>query len=231
MTLQLPLGVSLPVLKRFDSYVVGDNQLLVDILSTLSAKQGEQQVLIWGASGTGKTHLLQAVCDLASQCANTVTYIPLSQFIHMQPDVLSGLENVDIVCIDDCQHAFMRQNWEVALFNLINACRETQARVLFSCQVNPVHARIGLPDLQSRLQWGPVLHLKDLHDEQKCDFLQQRAQAQGLSMDIKTANYILQHYHRDMASLSVLLEQLDKASLAAGRRLSIPFVKTVLQTV
>lgn len=229
MALQLPLGISLPVLKRFDSYVAGENQLLIDILSKMSTKQGEQQVLIWGQSGVGKTHLLQAVCDLANQYSHTVTYIPLVEFIDMQTDLLSGLENLDIVCIDNCECAFMHKDWEVALFNLINVCRETQTFLLFSSQVNPVHAEMILPDLHSRLQWGPVIHLHDLNDEQKCDFLQQRAEVLGLSLDVKTANYILQHHQRDMGALAVLMEQLDQASLAAARRLSIPFVKSILE--
>lgn len=230
MALQLPLGISLPLLKRFESYVVGENQLLIDMLFKIATKRGEQQLLFWGHAGSGKTHLLQAVCDVANKAGHTVTYIPLSRFIDTEPGILSGLESLDIVCVDNCELAFAKEDWEIALFNLINACRETSTFLLFCSQTNPVYANISLSDLRSRLQWGPVIHLKSLNDEQKRDFLQQRAEAKGLNLDAKTAGYILQHYHRDMDSLSLLLDQLDQASLAAGRRLSIPFVKSVLET-
>ncbi len=228
MTLQIPLGLSLPVFKRFETFVTGDNALLVDILHKLAIKEGEQQVMLWGAQGAGKSHLLQAVCDLANQYNLLVSYVPLSHFSDMQPDIVAGLEQVDIVCIDECELIYGNDDWERALFNLINACRETETRMLFASEANPVHAQINLEDLRSRLQWGPVIHLEKLADEQKLAFLQQRAQAKGLVLDDKTAAYILQHYRRDMESLSKLLERLDHASMAAGRRLSVPFVKTVI---
>jgi DnaA family protein len=89
---------------------------------------------------------------------------------------------------------------------------------------------IELADLRSRLTWGPVFNLTDLTDNEKQQALCQRAKQNGLELPEKVADYLIQHYPRDIFSLFERLRTLDKASLAMQRRLTIPLIKTVFST-
>ena len=85
-----------------------------------------------------------------------------------------------------------------------------------------------MPDLASRLDWGRVVGLLPLDDADKLRALQLRAQLRGLSLSDDVGRYLLQHLARDMRSLCHALERLDRASLVAQRRLTLPFIKQVL---
>ena len=212
----------------FDTYVSGSNELLLDLVSQCASESGEQQVYIWGDEGQGKSHLLQAACNLASQKNRTVCYLPAGQFINQSSQVFDGLESLNLVCIDDVHCLAGEKQWEKALFNLINRCRESQTSLLFSSAVAPEQLKIQLADLQSRLLWGPVLRLQGLSDEEKFDALRHRALQKGLELPENVADYLMRHYPRDLYGLFERLDKLDTASMASQRRLTIPFVKTVL---
>ena len=113
-------------------------------------------------------------------------------------------------------------------FNLINRCRESDTTMLFSSVSAPEKSKIKLADLQSRLSWGPVLRLQGLSDQEKFEALRNRAQHRGLELSQNVAEYLMRHYPRDLFGLFERLEKLDTASMALQRRLTIPFVKSVL---
>ena len=92
----------------------------------------------------------------------------------------------------------------------------------------PAQHAWGLPDLGSRLAASVVFQVKPLADEQKIAALQLRANAWGLGLSLEVGNYLINHYSRDMHALQAALEKLDQASYIAQRRLTIPFVKTIL---
>lgn len=212
----------------FDSYVSGANELLVGLCSQCATDDGEQQVYIWGDEGQGKSHLLQASCNFASQNNRSVCYLPADQLVYQEPQIFDALETLDLICIDDVHSLVGKTPWENALFNLINRCREGNASLLFSSSVAPEQLDIGLADLRSRLLWGPVLRLQGLSDEEKYEALRARALQKGLELPENVADYLMRHYPRDLFGLFERLDTLDTASMALQRRLTIPFIKDVL---
>lgn len=233
MTLQLPLGITLPAVATFDSYIAGLNELMVDLLKQCAQGMGEQQIYYWGASGSGKSHLLQAICHKAgdndvSNSRLSITYLPLDQLLDHGPDILEGLESLDVICIDDLQLLSGNSRWEGALFSLINKIRAAHGRLIMAADVNVNELGIKLPDLLSRLSWGPVFQLKPLNDDDKLKALKQLASARGLELSDEVGRYMLRRYHRSMTFLCEQLDCLDKASLAAQRRLTVPFIKSIL---
>ena len=98
-----------------------------------------------------------------------------------------------------------------------------------SATMNAVSADFELPDLLTRLNWGPVIQLKELNDDQKQEFIRQWAERKGMQMPEEAAQFVLRNCSRDMGSLIGLMEQLDRESLAAQRRLTVPFVKSILE--
>ena len=228
---QIPFKFETRESNTFDTYVKGANELLVGLVSQCATDAGEQQMYIWGDEGQGKSHLLQAACNAASKDNRTVCYLPADQLVHQDPQIFDGLESLNLICIDDVHHLAGDMQWETAVFNLINRCRESNTSLLFSATVAPEQLNIQLADLHSRLLWGPVLRLQSLSDVEKFEALRHRASQKGLELPENVADYLMSHYPRDLFGLFERLDKLDTASMASQRRLTIPFVKDVLGRV
>jgi DnaA family protein len=226
---QLPLTFEPRERFTFDAFIAGHNQLAVDLVIKMASGKGETQLLVWADKGKGKSHLLQAACNLASQSGMTVCYLPGGEIMQRAPTIFEGLEQLDMICIDDIDLMMQARDWEEGLFDLINRVRSAGKRLLFAASKSPESIDIDLADLRSRLTWGPVFHLQELGDEDKIRAMQKRADQSGLVMADNVANYLLTHYPRNLFDLFERLDHLDKASMAMQRRLTIPFVKTVLE--
>jgi DnaA family protein len=226
---QLPLSFEPRERYTFDAFIAGQNQLVVDLVRQMASGEGESQILVWADRGNGKSHLLQAACNLASRSRMTACYLPAREIKGSSVHIFEGLEQLDMVCIDDIDAIMQSAKWEEALFDLINRIRDAGKSILLAADKSPESSVIKLADLRSRLSWGPVFHLHELEDKDKIIAMQKRAQQSGLEMTDHVANYLLTHYPRDLFDLFERLDHLDKASMAMQRRLTIPFVKSVLE--
>ncbi len=223
MSVQLPLGIQLRDSATFASFYSAQNQhLLAALKGTL-----ETCVYFWGRAGTGKSHLLQALCHEKAVEGWRVAYLPLAE-PDLMPAMLEDMDQFDLVCVDDLQDVAGNQDWEIALFHLYNRIQSRAGRLVISANQAPSGLSLELQDLASRLGWGLVFQLQELADEDKQAALQLRAQARGLELGDEVAAYLLRHTPRDMRSLFTLLERLDHASLAAQRKLTIPFVRELV---
>jgi DnaA family protein len=225
---QLPLNIRLRDDASFATFYPGENSIAIFSLQAMARGEGEQQLMVWGGQGTGKTHLLQAACHLAGECGRSALYLPLRELRVYGAEVLEGTEQIDMICLDDVDEVAGDEAWEFALFHFINRQRQSGGALVMTATENPRHLPIGLPDLESRLQWGPVFQLKDLDDEAKIQALRLRAQRRGLDLPDEVGQYLLRQYPRDLGYLMDMLEELDLASLTAKRRLTIPFIRSVL---
>jgi DnaA family protein len=187
---------------------------------------GEGIIYLWGPAGAGKSHLLQASCH---EPAAATLYLPLQELRrYPADDVLQGVENMDRICIDDIHAVLGDAVWERALFNLYNSARQNNCRMVVAGDAAPRALAVGLADLRSRLSWGIVYQLQPGDDNDKAAILQFRASRRGLSLSPAVASYIVSRAPRAMQQLLDVLDQLDNASLAQQRALSIPFVKQAL---
>ncbi len=223
---QLALPLQLADHAVFASFLAGDNDTLVATLVDLSGGNAGQGCWLWGAVATGKTHLLQAVCDAAGDRS---AYLPLDMLAAAGPGILEGLESRDLVCIDDIDRVAGDDDWEHALFSFYNALHEAGGQLIVSAAATPRECGFRLSDLASRMSRLPVFHLRALSDEQRVAALQLRARRRGLELPDDTASFMLKRSRRDMASLYDLLDRLDLEALKAKRRLTIPFVRSVLE--
>ncbi len=226
---QLPLGFEVGELFTFDSFVIGNNVIAAGLAKKILSEDGEKQLYFWGESGLGKSHLLQASCNLAAKNQQTVCYLTAVEIVHQSVDMFDGLEHVDLICLDDIETWLVNKNWEIALFNLINRVREAGGGLMMASAHPPEEAFVKLPDLRSRLSWGPVFQLQNLSDKEKYQALSFRAKQNGLELPEKVADYLMQRYPRDMFGLFERLAVLDKASMVMQRRLTIPLVKSIFE--
>jgi len=227
---QLPLGISLAPGATFDAYFAGANGLVVELLRAMGRGDAgcERQAFLAADRGLGKSHLLQATCRTAGDCGARAAYLPLAGDIVLRPELLEGLETLDLVALDAVDAVAGDDVWERGIFSLINSARQTGTRLVFAAERVPAEMALRLADLGSRLAWGPIVQLVPLSEEARRQALVQRAATLGLELPASVADYLQRHYPRDLAGQLERLATLDRASLASGRRLTVPFVKEVL---
>lgn len=229
--MQLPLGVKLRDEATFDNYYKGPNAAVlaaVQALADPAQEPAERCVYIWGAPGSGCSHLLQAACHRMAEVGALAMYLPLREIMDHGPLLLDGMEEVDLLCLDGLEAVAGHTGWEEALFHIYNRIQQRQGRLLMAATAAPRALAFQLPDLVSRLGWGLVFQLQALDDEGKQQMLKMRAERRGLHLSDEVARYILSRGARGMGELFAALEQLDQASLQAQHRLTIPFVKRVM---
>lgn len=225
---QLPLAFAFHPQVSFGSFISGPNGAAIHSIRQGIDRKTTELGYLWGEAGVGKSHLLQSACRLVADSGLPTAYVPMVELIKMPIEVVQGLEQVNLLAIDDLQAVAGVSEWEQGLFNLFNRAREQGVSVLFAARLAPDKIGIRLADLISRLQWGPVFHIQALSDSEKIHVLTRFANERGLEMGNEVGLYLLHHYPRDLKHQLDLLDRLDQACYVEKRRLTIPFVRQVL---
>ena len=228
MNRQLALPLEFDPDQGFSQFSAGRNLEAVIHLRETALAAGPSTLLLWGPKGSGKTHLLNACCALAHSQQRSTAYLPLALLHPHGPVMLEGLEFLDVLALDDLDQVAGDPEWETGLFTLFNRVRERRGVWIGSAALPPQQLAFQLPDLVSRLSWGITLKLHALEDEEILQALSLRARSKGLDLPPAVGRYLLNHARRDFPALLGLLDQLDRASLEAQRKLTIPFVKSQL---
>jgi len=223
---QLALPLKLQDHAVFDSFFAAGNDGLVAFLLDISVSARSPGCYIWGPSASGKTHLLQAVCE---RIGDESVYLPLAEFLDSGAGVLQGLAERRFVCVDDLQLVAGSADWELALFELWNQISDNSGVLIVASTTPPKDSGIVLADLVSRLSRLTVFRSNELDEADRIKALQLRAKFRGLDLPDETARYLLSRSRRDMKSLYQLLDRLDDEALIAKRRLTVPFVREVLK--
>lgn len=225
---QIPLPFPLPHL-AFGLFWPGANQALFDQLQRVAGGGEERIVYLWGAAGAGKSHLLQAVCNRAGAAARRAAYVPLALKDRLDPSLLEGLEQAHVVCIDDLDRLAGDPAWEGALFNLYNRIRDAGRSLVLAAGCAPGSLPIALPDLKSRLSWDLVFRIEPLDEAERFAALRHRASKRGMEIPDEVLRFLSRRIPRDPHTLFRWLERLDRESLAAQKKLTVPFVKELLK--
>ncbi len=223
---QLPLGVRLRERATFDSFLADANAELVERLRAL-ARDGAGVCWLWGPPGSGRSHLLQAVCA-ATPAAMRAAYLPLAALPPVTAALLEGWRGVDRLCIDDLPLALGDAECERALFGLFRDAEERGAALIVSADAPPARLDWRLPDIASRFAGSAIFEVRELDETQQAEALRRRAALRGVELPDETLRWVQRRWPRDMRALCELLDELDDAALVAQRRLTVPFIREVL---
>jgi DnaA-homolog protein len=211
---------------RFETFVPGPNRAVVAALQQLQAGGG--CAFVRGPQGSGKSHLLNALCHRATEEGRSAFYIAPGSLPERASASLAGLESYELVCVDDIDRMAGSSAWEEALFYCFNRLRE-RSRVLVSSSTVPLATiPFVLPDLRSRLAWGVRLSLEPLDDHAKAEVLDRRARALGIDLPGVVREYLLKRGSRSLSSLLGALEAIRVEALASKRRITVPLAREVL---
>lgn len=226
---QMALPFSFDAASSFENFHVGPNVAAVEALREVTKKGGTPVLFLHGADGTGKSHLLQATFRAALAAERRAVYLPMDQAVLLDPSAVDNFDRYGLVCVDDVQRVAGTEPWQRALLTLIDSLKQKGGSFVASARGAPGNIKRLLPDLVSRLAWGPVYPLQALTDAEKIQALQERARRRGFELPDDTAKFLLNRLQRDMATLCATLDTLDAASLEAQRKVTVPFVKSVIE--
>ena len=225
---QLALNLCLKDAATFVNFFIGTNKQLVNTLCNLDTDNETHFIYVWGKQGAGKSHLLSALCQLFGEHNHIAAYLPFGEATQLDPKILDDLEKLDLLCVDDLNLIAGNIVWEEKFFHCFNKIAEHGKKIVVTSNVAPLALPLALPDLKSRMASGLTFEVQALSDIEKIQGLKLRAKLRGLELNDIVAQFLLHHYARDTKNLFETLNQLDKAALAAQRKLTIPFVKNVL---
>ncbi|MCW4453481.1 DnaA regulatory inactivator Hda [Flavobacterium sp. MXW15] len=224
---QLPLALRYPPDQRLESFIGAPAGVLAQ-LQALASGEATEWVYLSGPAGTGKTHLALALCAAAEHAGRAAAYLPLAAAAGRLRDALEALEGRDVITLDGLEAIAGRREDEVALFDFHNRARAAGVTLLYTARAVPEALGLVLPDLKSRLsQCGRVM-LDPLDDAGRGAVLRERAQRRGLALDEAAIEWLLTRTGRELGNLVALLDRLDRESLAAQRRITVPFLRRVL---
>jgi DnaA family protein len=225
---QLPLEIRLDDHAVFGNFLPAGNELLVHELRDAAARSEQPMLWVWGLPESGRSHLLQACIASADDRGRRAAYLPLDRALALPPGALEGLGELDLVGLDDIDAIAGDALFEQAVFALFEQLRQSGGRLVVTAAASPADIGIGLPDLASRLRSGGVYRVQPLDEAGRLRALQIRARFRGFELPDDTGRYLLNRMPRGTASLFRMLDTLDRAALAARKRLTIPFVRGVL---
>ncbi|WP_456373092.1 DnaA regulatory inactivator Hda [Thiolapillus sp.] len=229
MNTQLPLAVQLAPEFTLEDFIPGENAQLMDALQRLALGKEKQNLYLSGPTASGKSHLLMGLCASAQNDGLHCVYLPLKEIMPLSAELLQGMEDPDLLAIDDVQVLAGKKDWEEALFVLFNL-RQTHGRpMVFSADRGPARLPLNLPDLRSRLGWGASYRLHPLDEAGLGELLRRQARQRGLEMDQAAIDWLLSRHSRAPRALLEQLEALDRAALITKKsRLTLPFVQQQL---
>lgn len=229
---QMPLALRYSPDQRFDSFVAAPSGALAQ-LRALAERPGADWLFLAGPARTGKTHLALALCAAAEQAGRRAAYLPLAAAAGRAREALQALDDRDVIALDGLEKlvggiSAESRDDEIALFDFHNRARTRGTSVLYTAQALPDELALALPDLRSRLQQCARIALSPLDDDGRRAVLRDRAQRRGLVLEDAAIDWLLTRTDRDLGALVGLLDKLDRASLAAQRRVTVPFLRQVI---
>lgn len=239
-SIQIPLDFRFRDEISLSKFYPGQNKNILTHLDQLADfsdnnNSSDRFLFFWGEPGCGKSHLLQAFCKQIHESGKSVSYFSCAQSgaqdNKIKPDMLEGLEQTDLITIDDIDLVAGNASWELALFTYIRKWQESSGILLLSSKIKPADIPFNLPDLKTRISgWSVVYQLHTLSDTDKLKVLRNYAETRGLKISHEVGQFILTRFPRNLKSMLELLEKADVAAMSQQRRLTIPFLKKLTKS-
>jgi DnaA family protein len=225
-TPQIPLGFGAPPHLRLAGFVAGDNAAALDAVAAVGQGRSDAWLYLAGPPASGKSHLLAAACHEAA--ARGAQYLPLARLGAGAEEALIALAPRPLVAVDDVEVVAGRLGAEIALFDAYNRVRDAGGVMLLAARHRPGLLGLALPDLASRLAACTLFELALLGEAERRAVFLARAAERGLSIDDGVLEFLFRRHARDLGALLALLDRIDRESLAAQRRVTVPFVRRLI---
>ncbi len=220
---QIALDIGLARGPTLAGFFAGPNEAALSHLRLWAGSPTRSPVptYLWGTTGSGKTHLLEAVREALREQGAACGWLDASV---AEPPPFS--ESWAVVLMDDV-HLYTAVQQHAAFNWFVNA-QTLQRGVLAAGALPPADLKLR-EDLRTRLGWGHVFALQVLSEPERRAVLRQAADARGVFLPDEVMDFMLTRFSRDLGSLMQLLQQLDGYALQAKRAITIPLIKSMLE--
>jgi len=220
---QLTFPWSKPNKSNFNEYYFDNtnNELQKKILE-------HEDIVIYGIKKTGKTYLLQSLCNYYAEKNKISLFIPLAEVTSLETSILDSIESMDIICIDDIDAIKGIPEWEIALFNLINNSLISGCRLVFGSSKNPASINFSLSDLDSRIRKINSTEVLPVDNKNLQNAVKKIAKLRSISLGEKELKYLITYTERSMDNLIDILNKLDDLSIEQKRKITIPLIKEII---
>ena len=232
---QLHLNVQLDDSISLDKFIDCDSTK--DFLKILKNSTSDQSIssfyLIWGDKGRGKSYVMQGLHRKYIEDSKTTFHFSFKDKRVNSPEILMNLSSLEALFIEDfelMEDSEDSEDWEKAIFNLINECYMSGTRIYLSSTTVTKDLRIRLTDLASRLSSFTAIEIPEITEEEKIEALIQSSKRKGFVLDEKTVKYIVSYTSRNLSDLLKLLNELDSFSLQKKRKISPSLVREMVST-
>ena len=198
------------------------------LLSLLKDSDFLDDLFIYGTKESGKTFLLQAMCNSYSSVSKSSLYIPLKKVMNYGIEIFDSLENIDLICVDGIEEAISKIEWEKAIFNLINKALISESRLILTSAKDLKSLNFLLPDLESRIRKIQSYELYPINDKDIFNALKYISKLTSINLGDKEAKYLVTYSQRNISNLVHILESLDQLSMEMKRKITIPLIKEVI---
>ena len=206
-------------------YASRENDHLVSLLKDSNFLD---DLFIYGTKQSGKTFLLQAMCNSYSSMRKSSLYVPLKKVMNYGVEIFESLENIDLICIDGIEQVVSKTEWEKEIFNLINKSLISKSRLILTSSKDLKSLSFSLPDLESRIKKIQSYELYPIDDKDIIDALKYISQFKSINLGDKEAKYLVTYSQRDISNLIQILESLDQLSMEMKRKITIPLIKEII---
>ena len=229
---QLHLNVQLDDSIRLDKFINCNSTK--DFLSILSKTAEDSSIsnfyLIWGDAGRGKSYVMQGLNRKYLDDGKKTFHFSFRDKKVTSPEILMNLDSLEVVFIEGLESMEISEEWEKAIFNLINGCYVSGTKIYLSSNIVPKDLPIKLKDLASRLSSFTAIEVPEITEEEKKQALLQSSKRKGLLLDNKTIKYIISYTSRSLSDLLRLLNELDSFSLKKKKKISPSLVREMVNT-
>ena len=212
---------------RFENFYYSHIQQLIFSLSRSLQEATESEFVITGIERSGKSFLLQAICNEYKLINKQAFYLPMKVAINMKPEFIENFDIYDALCIDDIHLIHDHPQWQEMIFHLINQSKDNKCNLYFGTEESILELDL-LPDLSSRLTRMQSLQILSVPDDMLKEALTFCATKLEISLDHEVIDYLLKREKREFQHLFSMLKHLDQASAQQKRKITIPFAKQIL---
>ena len=217
---QLILPYQKNIKKKFDSFFCDNekNDQIVENIKNIFDSQNNQ-IYIWGDKSFGKSHLLYAACNYFGEKNKKCVYLPLSENKKFEPDILDGFDNYDLVCIDNIDLIFQKEDWEYSFFVLINKTLDKSKKIIFTSSSSLALNNINLKDFHSRLSSSLIFMINSPNDTTKENILKRVILEKEYNINVDICEYLLKRKDRDIDSLLKIIDKIGNYSLSTNKKI------------
>jgi len=225
----------------FETFVIGPfNALAHTAAKTVAQKPGVtyNPLFVYGKTGHGKTHLIQAVGNQLKRSGRKVFYVTSERFT---VDYFKSLQNgtannfkdkyrqYDVLVMDDVQFLANKEKTQEELFHLFNALHDTNKQIVFSSDIHPA-LLAGLEDrLQSRFAQGMIVDIPTPDFESRIAILRAKAAQNSIVLEDVVVEYLAQTIEGNIRELEGALNTIMCQSQLVGRVLDLEEVREIIK--